>query len=258
MNKYQDIEELLRRISSEDRIKCLKVASALKNEFGQAGYGLFHEFCEKAENYEEAWVKANWKSADEQQATIGLLYHFANRINDVDHCSQRGELFGKSLSPSKTADRAVYAQKIWEGACPDESLVIEHPYVVKKELDWATPARRARVSGSQVGREADCLVVPVHNVKTKELQSVQCINAEGTKQNFGPVKGGALILGNCELTDAVWAIAEGWASAAACIEWHGFQVAVCSFGKHALEGVANDIADVYSPLEIRLLMEDDS
>ena len=58
MNNYQDIEELLRRISSEDRIKCLKVASALKNEFGQSGYGLFHEFCEKADNYEEAWVES--------------------------------------------------------------------------------------------------------------------------------------------------------------------------------------------------------
>lgn len=258
MTNYQDIEELLTHISSEDRITCLKVASALKNEFGQSGYGLFHEFCEKAGNYEEAWVKANWKSADEQQARIGLLYYFANRLNDVDHWSRRGGLVGKSRSPSKTADRAVYAQKIWDDAYTDESIVTEHPYVVKKELDWAAPARRARVSGSLVGSEADCLVVPVHNIKTKELQSVQCINAEGTKQNFGPVKGGALILGNCGLKDVVWAIAEGWASAAACIEWHGFQVAVCSFGKHALEGVANDIADVYSPLEIRLLMEDDS
>ena len=50
---------------------------------------------------------------------------------------------------------------------------------------------------------------------------------------------------------------EGWASAVACIAWHGFQVAVCSFGKHSMESVANQVADVYRPLEIRLALEND-
>ena len=59
MNNYQDIEELLRRISTEDRIKCLLVASALKNELGQSGYGLFQEFWEKADNYQETWVEGD-------------------------------------------------------------------------------------------------------------------------------------------------------------------------------------------------------
>ena len=33
------------------------------------------------------------------QATIGPLYHFANRLNDVDHCSQRGGLASIALAP---------------------------------------------------------------------------------------------------------------------------------------------------------------
>ena len=83
MNNRYDIDELLARISSEDRITCLYLASALKKELGLSGYGLFQEFCEKADNYQETWVAADWKSADKQQVTIGPLCHFTNRINEV-------------------------------------------------------------------------------------------------------------------------------------------------------------------------------
>ena len=112
MNNYQDIEELLRRISSEDRIKCLKVASALKKERGLSGYGLFQEFCEKADNYQETWVAADWKSADKQQVTIGPLYHFTNRINEVDNWAQRGGLALNRLSTSSVTAIAAHARKI--------------------------------------------------------------------------------------------------------------------------------------------------
>ena len=80
MNAYQDIRELLNRISSDDRITCLKVASALKNELGNSGFGLFHEFCRKSEKYEEAWVRANWKAVDEQKATVGIFTLFCKSL----------------------------------------------------------------------------------------------------------------------------------------------------------------------------------
>jgi hypothetical protein len=99
VNNRYDIDELLARISSEDRITCLYLASALKKELGLSGYGLFQEFCEKADNYQETWVAADWKSADKQEVTIGPLYHFTNRLNDVDHCSQRGGLASIALAP---------------------------------------------------------------------------------------------------------------------------------------------------------------
>ena len=258
MNAYQDIRELLNRISSDDRITCLKVASALKNELGNSGFELFQDFCRKSEKYEEAWVRANWKAVDEQKATVGILHFFANRLNDTEDATHRSVQVIKRIGSRIDTDKAAYAKEIWNAACPDQSLVAKHPYVVKKEFNSAAPARRCCVSGSLVGNEADCLIVPVQDIRTKELQSVQCINAEGMKQNFGPVKGGALILGDSSLKDVVWAVAEGWASAAACIKWHGFKVAVCSFGKHSLRTVAQEIAEFYRPVEVRVLLEDDS
>ena len=112
MNNRCDIDELLARISREDRITCLLVASALKNELGQSGYGLFQEFWEKADNYQETWVAADWKSADKQQATIGPLYHFTNRINEVDNWAQRGGLALNRLSTSSVTAIAAHARKI--------------------------------------------------------------------------------------------------------------------------------------------------
>ena len=94
MNDRQ-INEMLSYLDCEDRITCLKVASALKNEFGDAGYPTFHSFCMNANNYEQPWVESNWKSADPAKATIALLAYLA-RLNggvvQVLPCSERAAL----------------------------------------------------------------------------------------------------------------------------------------------------------------------
>jgi hypothetical protein len=112
VNNRCDIDELLARISSDDRITCLYLASALKKELGLSGYGFFQEFCEKADNYQETWVAADWESADKQQVTIGPLYHFTNRINEVDNWAQRGGLALNRLSTSSVTAIAAHARKI--------------------------------------------------------------------------------------------------------------------------------------------------
>ena len=71
------VEAILRGVPAEDTHTCLKIGSALKNEFGENGHVLFSEFCAKASNYEPNWVAATWKSVKPEKAGIGLLLTIA-------------------------------------------------------------------------------------------------------------------------------------------------------------------------------------
>ena len=256
----QDVSELLSRIPSEDTNTCLKIGSALKNEFGDRGFDLFLQFCSKADNFEANWVKATWRSVKAHRASIGLIYHLAQDSSCFPPESKVRVVKAPPISNVLDLDdarRIRFAQQLWMACKTDDQVVAEHPYAMAKEIAWAAGAGRGLASGSRIGQQEDCLVVPIRNIKTNRVQSVEVINAKGIKQTFGCKSGGALILGNTMLKHEVWAVTEGWASAVACIAWHGFQVAVCSFGKHSMESVANQVADVYRPLEIRLALEND-
>jgi len=256
----QDVSELLARIPSEDTSTCLKIGSALKNEFGDRGFDLFLQFCSKADNFEANWVKATWRSVKAHRASLGLIFHLARDLGNVLPRSLARPVKAPPVSNVLDLDdarRIRFAQQIWMACKTDDQVVAGHPYATAKEITWAAGAGRGLVSGSRIGQQEDCLVLPIRNIKTNRVQAVEVINSKGVKQTFGCKSGGALILGNTMLKHEVWAVTEGWASAVACIAWHGFQVAVCSFGKHSMESVANQVADVYRPLEIRLALEND-
>jgi putative DNA primase/helicase len=74
-----------------------------------------------------------------------------------------------------------------------DAAVAAHPYAIRKQITHAAGAGRARVTGSVVGQDADCIVVPYRTLDG-ELVGVECINAEGAKQTFG--RKGVLVLGN--------------------------------------------------------------
>jgi len=176
--------------------------------------------------------------------------------------------------PSNTAR---YAAELWLKAnkwmqddnwlsspSPDE-LVITHPYAIAKGIDWAAGAGRGIVSGSIVGKNTDCIIIPIHNLLTNKVQGVQCISdkpidGEWLKQNFGSVSGGGLILGNTFDKTIPWYVAEGWASAASTVFHHldGNGVCACSFGKSNQRPVAEVIAEYHEPKEVIILEEDDS
>ena len=61
----------------------------------------------------------------------------------------------------------------------DDQVVAEHPYAMAKEIAWAAGAGRGLVSGSRIGQQEDCLVVPIRNIKTNRVQAVEVINCQG-------------------------------------------------------------------------------
>lgn len=147
---------------------------------------------------------------------------------------------------------------------PDEA-VITHPYAIVKGIDSAGGAGRGVASGSIIGKNADCLIIPICERGVGKVQAVECINAQGKKQTFGPKSGGYLLLGNTRDKSMPWFVCEGWASAYSTV-WHlpnpdGSKrdncVCAVSFGKTNLDNCAHQIAEHHAPDRITILVERD-
>lgn len=162
--------------------------------------------------------------------------------------------------PVKQAqDYTAYALSLWDAASRDDDVVGAHPYARKKGIAWAGGAGRGTASGSLIGRNADCLIIPIRTSATGDIQGVQAINSDGAKQTFGKVFGGCLALGNTLDKSLPWFVAEGWASAVSAAFHHhaGNAVAAVAFGKHNLEKTADILAREFAPDCITILGERD-
>jgi phage/plasmid primase-like uncharacterized protein len=130
----------------------------------------------------------------------------------------------------------AYAKELWERCKRDDQWVARHPYAKKKRIGHAFGAGRYPVTGSLVGHEADCLIIPNRDWGGN-LIGVECINAEGKKQTFGSK--GMLLLGHPEGAELIH-VCEGWATAWALGELFPDQFAcIVAFGKSAMETIAN-------------------
>lgn len=140
-----------------------------------------------------------------------------------------GELFPDD--GYQKSDTAAYARQIWDAAQVD--VVRFHPYAIKKKITQDFGARRGRASGRLVGRDADCIIVPMRSWDG-DLVGVECINWEGVKQTFGSK--GQLILGYPE--GAKWVhCTEGWATLWAVSQLRPQSFGgVVVFGKSRLDG----------------------
>jgi len=157
----------------------------------------------------------------------------------------------------KSASFNPYAESIWQRVRRTDSAVVTHSYAIKKNITSAGGVGRCTASGSIIGQYADCLILPVRDIKTEKLTGVQCINSDGKKQSFGSIAGNALLLGNTLDKKIIWCVCEGWASAYSVVFHHfkGNACAAISFGKTNLDKIAEKIAEVYSPAELRILRE---
>lgn len=131
-------------------------------------------------------------------------------------------------------DTSLYATRLWNDAVVDQ--VATHPYARKKQIDWDFGARRGVASGRVIGKDADCIVIPLRTWQG-QLTGVECINWHGEKQTFG--KKGWLVLGHPEGAAEVH-LTEGWASmfAVARLRPKSFAGVVC-FGKARLQQAAD-------------------
>lgn len=139
-----------------------------------------------------------------------------------------GDLFPDTNYKSDTAD---YARQLWGEA--SSGCVQFHPYAKKKQITHDFGARRGRASGRIIGRDKDCIIIPMRSWDG-DLVGVECINWDGDKQTFGSK--GQLILGHPEGATYVH-ITEGWATMWAIAQLRPKSFGgVVVFGKSRLEG----------------------
>ncbi len=158
-------------------------------------------------------------------------------------------------SITKSTGYSDYALSVWNGAVYDAP---NHPYSIRKDIR-SHSAMRGKVTGAVVGKDVDCLVIPLRNLKTHEVVAVQCINSDGDKQTFGSVKGHGLILGNRLNKLIPWYVCEGYATGYSLVFHHnkGNACAIVAFGKQNMETVARVVADIYQPDRILIMGERD-
>ena len=252
--------EMLRFIPAHDRGDWIKVGMALKSEFGDSGFPLFEQWSQSAENYDQQAVKAVWRSFKNGPVTIGSLIHIATEHGWRSHGTGMKSPPQITQAPKPvTSNTKSYALQLWLAANNADATVAGHQYAINKGIDWAAGVGRGVASGSLIGRDADCIIVPIRCIETDTVQGVQCINADGIKQTFGSVSGGALILGNTLDKSLHWYVAEGWATAVAMVFHHqnGNGVCAASFGKSNQQKVAELIDEYYKPKEVIILREQD-
>lgn len=181
------------------------------------------------------------------------------------HCEWSGGLGVKAQINHRATTKGTkpasntkaYALRLWLKA--NHSTVTSHPYAINKGIETSGGAARVTASGSVIGRDADCLLIPIRDIETEKVVGVQAINPEGKKQTFGAVSGNGLLLGNTLDKKLIWYICEGWASAYSMVFHHqkGNGVCAASFGKSNQDKLAQKIADVHNPDEIIILREVD-
>ena len=252
------IWQMAQFIPAHEREKWITVGMALKSELGDSGFSLFDEWSKSADSYNSNSVISVWRSFHGGAVSIASLVHLAKengwRSNSVPMKTHAPKF---TKPPKPQSNTGAYGLRLWLAADSSDSAVAGHQYAIDKGIEWAAGAGRVTASGSLIGKDADCIIVPIRNIETNKVQGVQCIVGSENKQNFGPVSGGALILGNTLDKSLTWYVCEGWASAVSMVfhHLHGNGVCASSFGKSNQRKVAELMAEVHQPKEIIILEE---
>ena len=254
------IWQMLQFIPAHERDTWITIGMALQSELGDSGFSLFDEWSRPADNYESKSVISVWRSFKGGAVSIGSLVRLAKEHGWHSGETRQAPLPKARKIPSQIQNTTrTYALQLWLAANSDDSVVSKHQYAIDKGIDWAAGAGRGNASGSIIGKNTDCLIVPIRDIQTNKVQGVQCINSEGSKQTFGSVSGGGLILGNTLDKSLIWYVTEGWASAVSMVFHHqkGNGVCASSFGKSNQHKTAKLLAEFHHPKEIIILEEVD-
>jgi putative DNA primase/helicase len=148
--------------------------------------------------------------------------------------------------PQPTRSLADYARELWARVDQSDSAVASHPYARSKGIEWAAGAGRGGASGRKIGRDADCIIVPVRS-PDGELCAVECLSdhtdehGKFVRQAFGPKRDGWLTLGNDRDAMIPRYVVEGWATGARLFGLKRNCLVAVAFGSGRMQEVAEQI-----------------
>jgi putative DNA primase/helicase len=259
-----DIQSALASIPADDRETWVKIGMALHAELGDNGFGIFNDWSRNAESYRERDTHDVWRSFKPGPVGIATLFHLAQEYGWTRDATSlappRPRPVPKPAPQRQIRDTGAYARQLWKRALWDDT-VLEHPYAIAKGIEpvegylFTAGAKRGIASGKIIGSNADCIIIPFWDLAAFDVVAVQCVNAAGAKQSFGPIGGHAFVIGNTLDPSIPWYVCEGWADAVSlCHHVHdGNAVSMAAGGKGNMERVAFIAADVFHPRGIKII-----
>ncbi|MBK8522642.1 MAG: PriCT-2 domain-containing protein, partial [Betaproteobacteria bacterium] len=234
----------------------IRVGMAMKRELGDDGYGLFEEWSQQAESFNAKDALAAWKSfRADGKVTVGTVLFEARkhgfgtgipramRARPTTPAAPRKTVLDKNPTDA-------YALALWQAADRNDAFVAAHPYCQRKGIQHAFGAARGLASGSLLGQNVDCILIPIREHGVGEVIAVQAINSAGRKQTFGTIGDGFMLLGDERNTSSIWHAVEGWATGCSVRKAKKCSVALISFGKGRLQKVADLAWELYRPTGI--------
>ena len=259
MSPVTDLEKIqgaLSFISSDcPREEWVQVLMAVKSTLGDAGLALAESWSEQSDQFKQAEFLATWRSISEQGGvTVGTLIHLAKANGWAEDAPIRfSPIPARTPALQPPPKTLSYAVELWRSARNDD--VASHPYAQMKGIYWPAGAARGVASGSLIGQNSDCLIVPMRGLNG-EFRGVECIAQDGSKQTFG--RKGVLILGNDLSAALTQMIVEGWATAARTLHVFKGDIAIYAcFGKGKMQQLANQLETQYPQRRVVIMAEQD-
>lgn len=257
MNLDQAINGLT-YIDPSDRETWVKVAFALKDEYGELAEHAFLDWSATAPNYCTKAAANTWKSAKAGSIKIGSLIYFAkaggwqpSRTEPLPPhllAARKAEQL-KARAEALHLDKLAKAQAAKEAATRFNNATPanpNHPYLIAK-----------MVSAYGLKQHANQLLIPIYC--NKQLINLQTIYPNSDKRFIagGQVKGGYSVIGNAGAMADSFYVAEGWATGASLHEATSKPVLV-AFNAGNLLAVALDARKAFPYAQIVIGADNDA
>ncbi|MFM0319748.1 DUF927 domain-containing protein [Paraburkholderia nemoris] len=269
MSEFERARIALGYIPPDDRDIWVRMAMALKAEFGDEALALWSDWSRQAKGYNETDTRDVWKSVKVGKTKLATLFfeakkygfdpraHKAKPVDAVERVRREAERAAREAaelqsSAAKHESAASVAQQIWEAAAPAPA---DHPYLNRKGVG-AGELRLYR--GELVIGKAACdgaLIVPARD-ETGKLWTLEFILPDGQKRFLpdGRKAGGFGWVGGAVTSTLL--IGEGYATCATLTAATGFPAAV-AFDAGSLLAVATALRVQYPDARIVLCADDD-
>lgn len=277
-------KDALQFIDAHDREIWLRMAMALKSEFGEAGYAIWDEWSGSADNYSQHDAMTVWRGIKSGGGVgIGSLYHLAMENGWRDDATYTAETMtpeqveqrrqarmqaaaqAEAEIKQEQAQTAKWSAQIWQQAEP----ITDHRYLDRKQVAPTSTLRKlaVEVANDIIGYvlrskgealTGDVVVVPMRRAGSSALCSTEFIDGSGRKTALAGrgTKSGAYWATGRLGNPIVLLIGEGVATTASAAQAAGLPgVAALSCGN--LKSVAVAMREQYPAAKIIMLADVD-
>jgi phage/plasmid primase-like uncharacterized protein len=272
MQERDSIRAALAYIPAHDRDLWVRMGMAIKSALGEDGFGLWDQWSQQDESYNERDARNAWRSIKANgRVTIGTLYHEAQQrgfrsdgesraqsSTDAEIAArERQRRATEAEEQRRHAEAAAKARAIWNAAQPAPD---DHPYLLRKGI----PAHGLRLyRGDLVIRDMPCdgaLIVPAYGTD-RQMHTLEFIHSrERDNKRFlasGEKQGHFFALSRHKIKDGEdIVIGEGYATLASVFEATGLTCFVAFDSDNLLE-VAQRVHELFPKGKIILAADND-